>query len=267
MECLTQFFLDAQAHGRGIAVAGEVNQGGHEPPIGIRPEKEAGAAPFLQPLNGERRGEQSGHVDLEELIPRVGFHDGDQVFAAVRLGREARLGHDGVDFLPKNGHGLHGTRIRGVGEQANESLLSGHISISIEALDPDVIEIGRAVNAGSGICLGDHQGTPLTRHASTGLCQVLDRVSDLRGPQKAEATAVTDGQNILPVEGLQVVFPVAQKGKVTAIEPAQKFLGLREVFNFLGTRHRRECVGDQHGLHPHLLPVVDRGPNVAQNLG
>ena len=242
-----------------------MDHGGHKAPIDIRAEEETGPTSFLQSLDGDCRGDQCGHIHLEELVPGIGFEDPHQVLAAVRPWWKAHLGHDRIDLLAQNGHRTHRAGVGAGGEETDEALFSGDVTRGIEALDPDVVEVGRTVHAGSGVRLRDHQSAAFAGQLSADLGQVLERMSVLRRPQQAKSAPLADRQDVLLPRPFQVVLPVAQEGEVVTLEPAQQFLGLGEIPDFLGMGHCAEPVGDERGLCAHRLPVLHRGTHVAKD--
>ena len=103
VEGLPQFLLDAQADVRGVAVAGQVDDGGHEPAVDVGAEEQPGPAAFLQPLDAGGDGGEVRDFDLEELVARVGLEDAQQVLARVRVRREAGVAEDSGDLFPDHG--------------------------------------------------------------------------------------------------------------------------------------------------------------------
>ena len=91
VEGLPQFLLDAQPDVGGVPVAGQVDEGGHEPAVDVRAEEQPGPAALLQPLDAGGDGGEVRDFDLEELIARIGLQDAEQVLAGVGVRREAGI--------------------------------------------------------------------------------------------------------------------------------------------------------------------------------
>ena len=63
----------------------------------------------------------------------------------------------------------------------------------------------------------------------------------------------------------QVIFPVAQEGEVSVIEPPEEVLGLAKFLDLGGIGHVVQVLGDLEGLVAHLGPVFDGRPHIAEH--
>ena len=73
---------------------------------------------------------------------------------------ESRPGPAPLDLAGHDRDLPGGSRCTRPGVEAEEATLAGHLPVGAEPLDPDVVEVGGAVDGGAGVGLGQHQQVP-----------------------------------------------------------------------------------------------------------
>ncbi len=277
-----------QPHAGGVAVAGQVDEGGVVAPVLVLAQEQPQPAALLEVEDGGRDGAQLVGRGLEQLVARVGLQDLEQVAAVVAVRGEARVREDLGDLAAHDGDPAYGLGVRGRGEQAQEAALARDIALGVELLHPDVVEVGGAVHGGAAVGLGQHEQLVLTglgpgvggqpaegrrrRAGEVGVGAGVVALALVRGvgAQDAEAGAGHGGEHVLLVAvGLgrhQLVLAVAEEGEVVGGEPAQQLLGLGHVLlvDVVG-RLGGQPVGEALRGLPHLLPVLDGLADVGQD--
>ena len=79
-------------------------------------------------------------------------------------GRSARCDHP-LDLAPEQRDLARVAVVGGRGEQAEEAVLADHLALGVEALDPDEVQVDRAVHGRARVRLGDHQRRRIARPA------------------------------------------------------------------------------------------------------
>src|SRR5690606_14219413 len=97
------------------------------------------------------------NLDLEELVPRIGFQDVDERLAGMVRRSEAGSGDHRLRLGPEIGDLQHRSRIGRGGEQADDPELAMQGAVRVVGLDPDIVEIDAAMDQRSGIRLGDDE--------------------------------------------------------------------------------------------------------------
>jgi hypothetical protein len=83
--------------------------------------------------------------------------------------------------------------------------------------------------------------------------------------QDAQAGAGHAAEGVLAVGVDEVVLAIAEEGEVVVDDPFEERLRLAELLGLDGRRVEVEVGDDLGGAQPHRLPVVDRGPDVAED--
>ena len=120
---LLKDLLDTQAHGRGVAIAREVDEARHEAAIGVAADEEP-SLPALRHLvdrQGHRR--KVGRLDLEEFLARIGFEELHDLLARVRARIDVELRHHLVDSCAQDGDLPHGLCVHRRGVDPEEATL------------------------------------------------------------------------------------------------------------------------------------------------
>src|SRR5207237_722801 len=97
------------------------------------------------------------------LVPRVRLQDFPEGLLVVAVGREVGLVEDGLDLASEDGDLAWFLPARRGGVEAEEAALSYGFSLVVEALDADVVEVGRAVDGGAGVGLRQREEVGLER--------------------------------------------------------------------------------------------------------
>ncbi len=74
-----------------------------------------------------------------------------QGLAPMRLRVQARSCKNAAHFAPEHGNGGRALAIGGRSEETQETVLADHPPPVVENLDPDVVQIARPVDCGTGI--------------------------------------------------------------------------------------------------------------------
>jgi hypothetical protein len=90
--------------------------------------------------------EQLADRGLQELVPRMGLQDFDERLVVVAVGREVGLLEDRLDLAAEHRDLARVLAVRRGGVEAQEAALADHVAVVVEALDADVVEVGRAMD-------------------------------------------------------------------------------------------------------------------------
>ncbi len=247
-----------------VAVTRQIDQARPEPAIGVAAEEQLELA-TLAGLH-HRRGDRGELLDgrLEDLVARIGLQDVHHRLACVahrviarQLEHATRLVTGKRDVIDRLGVGRRG-------EQAEEPTLADHLALLVELLDPDVVQVHRAVHGRLGVRLGEHEQGLLPRLDRRRLGQ--GRRTDGVGPQDAEPGARQRDQHLLVTLPLEAVLAVAEEREVVVGEPHQEGLTLGELLGRQRWRVLLEVLEDLVDPVVHLRPVLDRLPDVAEDL-
>ena len=207
-----------------------------------------------------------GH--LEQLVARIGLEDVGQRLGRVPGTRQVGALHHPLDLVPEQRNVARVAVVGGRGEQAEEAVLADHLALGVEALDPDEIQIHRAVHRRAGVRLGDHQRRRIARAAPDFRRQGSEAARGgarrALAAEQAERRALDPAQLIAVAVADQVVAAVAEEGEVVVGDPRQERLRLLQV---VGVDHLGavlqvgECGVD---LAEHRLPVLDCRAHVAE---
>ncbi len=161
-ELLLQDVDDPQPDAGGVAVAGQVDEGGVVAPVLVLAQVEAEPPALLEVENtGDDRLELADGR-LEELVARVGLQDLEQVAAIVAVGREPGAPQDVVDLAADDRDPADGLGVRGGGEEPEEASLTDDIALGVELLHTDVVQVRGPVDGGAAVGLGEDQQLVLT---------------------------------------------------------------------------------------------------------
>ena len=259
--------LHLQAHGGGVAVAGDVDEAGHEPAVLVLAQEQPGLAPLLQVQHLGRDVVQLVAVGLEQLVARVGLEHLEQVLAGVAVGGEAGPLQDPGDLLLDDRHPQHRLGVGRGGEQAEEAPLPRDLAGLVEGLDADVVEVGRAVDRGAGVGLGDDQQLVVARLGPRLGGQPAERArARLVVAQQPEPGARHRAQHVVAVLAQQGVLAVAEEGEVVGGQPLQQAVGVGDLLGAdAGRRLGGELGGDPVALGLHLGPVLDGVADVGEH--
>jgi hypothetical protein len=214
--------------------------------------------------------------DLEEFVARIVLEDVLQPLVAVRAFQLARAGQGVGHLAADQRHFRRGLVIGLGGEQADEAGLARGAAVGAEALDPDVVHVGPAVDARADVGLGDRDRLGQVQLALHLLGQ--DRRfggaaqhSALRVRQHAQADAgLGQGRLGLVAAVLAariVVVTGAEEDEMVRRQPAQEFEVLGQDFG-VDAGGRGLEVGDRTGDQlVHGGVVGHRCAHIGQGLG
>ncbi len=148
-------------------------------------------------------------------------------------------------------------------------MLADHLALGVVALDPDIVEIDRAMHAGAGIGLGDHQRHGLAREAPDGRRQAREAGRVGAGAGQSLAAQQAQGRIRHPAQLVallvldQLVAAIAEEGEVVVGDPFEEGARLGQL-----VRIDLACpieIGERV-LDPaeHRLPVLHRGPDIRE---
>ncbi len=251
--------------GRVVAVAGQVDEDGDVAAVGVAADEH----PDLAPLAGVHGG--LGHrgelVDggVEQLVARVGLERVHQRLAGVAAGVEAAVLEDRRRLLPQQRDPGQRLGVGGAGEQAEEATLPDDLAV-LELLDPDVVEVRRPVHGGARVRLRQHEQGLLAGLGLHHRGQLAERRRHvLVGPEDAEAGAGQRTQQLVLAVPLEPVLAVPEEREVVVGQPLEQLATLADLVGIQRRRFLLELVDDGEHLGVHLLPVLDRLPDVAQH--
>ena len=258
---LAQDPLDAVAVLGVEAVARHEHQAREEAVEGVAADEQA------QPL--ARAQVQDPHADpvevvdrdLEQLVAREALEDLDQGLLVVALGGERRALAHGLDLAPQDRYLARARLVGGVRVEPEEAPLAGHVAVGVEALDADVVEIGRAVDRRARVRLGQVDQVGLERPRADRRRQPLEAVRARLAAllaQDAERGLGPRHERELARLAAQLVLAVAQEDEVVVLEPGQEGARLGDLVAVERRRVGAQLSDDVERLRPDRLPVGDR---------
>ncbi len=162
---LPQDLLEAAPDLGVVALARHVDEARHEPGERVAPEEQADLLPLLQVQDLLRDLEQLLFRHLEQLVARIRLENVGQRLARVPGRRQVGALHHALDLVPEQRDVARIAVVRGRGEQAEEAVLADHLALGVEPLDPDEVQVHRAVHGRARVRLGDHQRRRIARPA------------------------------------------------------------------------------------------------------
>ena len=164
--------LDTQAHGRGVAIAWQIDEARHEAAVGVAADEEPGLPALRHLVDRQGHRGKVGGLDLEELLARIGLEELHDLLARVRARIDVELRHHLVDSRAQDGDLPHGLRVHRRGVDPEESSLPDHAPRLVEALDSDVVEIRGAVHGRTTVGRREHEDARLARASRHELAEV-----------------------------------------------------------------------------------------------
>ena len=141
---------------RGVeALARREHQAGGEAADGVAAGEQRHAPPLLQLQDAQHVVVERVLVDLEQLVARIGFEDGEQRLAVVAVHVEARAPQDGVDAAAQQRHVVHRGVIGGRREQADQAALAGDAAVGVVGLDDHAVHRPAAMDQRGAVGLDD----------------------------------------------------------------------------------------------------------------
>ena len=156
-ERLLQYRLHAQPQVSGVTIARHEDQTRHEALEIVLADEQRHPLAILQVQDSEARVEQTVLRYLEEFVPREGLQDIHEGLAVVAPARESGALDDVFQLAPQE-RNVAGTADIGDGrEQADEHVLADYVSLGVEALDADGVQVHGAVHRRAQIRLRHHE--------------------------------------------------------------------------------------------------------------
>ena len=137
---------DVLAHLGRVAVAGDEDEARHEPAVRLAMHEQAHPAPLLQPQDAHRGREEMVDVDLEEVVARIRLEDLHEILLVVARRQEPGPLDDGRDLPAQHRHVERAAGVRARRVQPDEPVLADDLAVRVVPLDPDVVEVRRAVH-------------------------------------------------------------------------------------------------------------------------
>ena len=175
----------------------------------------------------------------------------------MATGDQPRARDDVGDLAPQQRNVRRLGAVRGRREQAQKPIFSADLSLGVEALDRDVVEIAWPVDRRARGRLGHHQqlGPPgIGFHLRRQRRETRRDFLALAFAQDTQARPGDDLQRVFAVLDHQFVAAIAKKREVIVGQPGEKCLALRELIR---RQRRRPLVGIGED---HLQPIAHRFP-------
>ncbi len=138
-----------------------IDDGRDKPFEPIPAQQDTDPGTFLKRQDFPRIDQKILNGYLKQLIPGVAFQDMGEGFFVVTVFGKPRHFQRLADLAPEIGDITGNTVIGGRGEQAGKAAFADHLSLLIEFLHTDIIQMHRPVHRRTHICLGDdNQFTP-----------------------------------------------------------------------------------------------------------
>jgi hypothetical protein len=217
----------------------------------------------------DRRLVKSIDVRLQQFVAREGLEDVSQGFGGVPAGRKGGAPHHRFDLATQERDLARAASVSGRGVEAEEPMLAEHLPIPSVTFDTDEIEPGRAVHGGTRIRFGERERIAWSHGRLTQRCrQGGEARRALRLPVTAEDTERTAGfaKELRSVRFFEEeVTRSAQEHEIVGREPTDEGTDLVEVVCRYGFGWRPALLRRSFEQRAHRLPIVDRGPNVAEH--
>ena len=227
-----QEIADAQAHRSVVAVLRDEDEDRDEAVELVDAGQRADARPLGELEDVERELLQRRHVDLEELVARIGVEHVHQGAAGIARRVEADILGDARDLEAQIGDGAGRAGIGVRSQQADDAQFAVEPAVRREQLDADIVEMDAPVHAALDVGLGDDQrlrlgqeGAQLRRDRDqlAALAQDLDRGI----AQDAEAGALDRvGRDVAAREAIGAD---AEQGEVVAGDPFEELQRLVDL--------------------------------------
>ncbi len=266
-EILLQDLLGLDPQRGVVALLGDINHAGEEAAIDIAAHEQAQHVPLLHLQHTQTGSQQLLFAGLDQLVTGIGFQHVQQRLVGVGSLLMAGGGHDALETVAdERDLGRTGV-VDGGGIQTDEAIFPHYLAMLIEALDADVIHIGRAMNTGFAVGFGEDQQilteggvTGAGRHIAKTLPLILDGVL-----HQTEAGVRLRQDLVIPLHRLDVVAAIAHQGEVMGRHPFEK----RDAGVDLLLTHRMVALGqlvdDFIELGQHRLPVAHCQRNFASH--
>src|SRR5215510_4560883 len=105
--------------------------------------------------NPRHDAQQIGFSDLEQFVARIGLEDVEQRFTRVPSQWDAGAFDNFLNLTSQEGDFRRFRAVSGRSEQAQEAVLAANLAPLVKALDPDVIEVARAVDGRTRVGFGN----------------------------------------------------------------------------------------------------------------
>ncbi len=175
-------------------------------------------------------GEQLVDGRLEELVSGVGLEDVHQRLAAVARRRVAGPLDKGAGLVGQHGDAGQALGVGRRAEQAEEPAFPDDLPVVAEGLEPDVVEVRRAVHRAARVRLGDDHQLLLAGFCAHCRWQLPERRRhDLVRAKYSEPGARHGSQHVLTIHLLELVLAVAEKREVVSGEPREQRLSLVDL--------------------------------------
>ncbi len=254
-----------------VAVTRHIDEARHEPLEVIATQEQGNPLAFLQVEDAEAGIQQMVLGYLEQFVAGEVLEDVGERLAVMAVGRQVGTLQHPADLPPQQGNFAGVVVVGRRGEQADEQVLAGHLALGAETTHGDGVHVDRPVDRGEHVGLGDHQRIGPGQefpHLGTQVLEIgeLAERIEVGVAEQAEAGALVEGDLGLAAAALEIESPVAEKGEVVVVNPAQKGVDLVAVLGRNRPRCRLEIGGDLEHLGPQVLPVGDGDPDIGQNL-
>ncbi|MNG72860.1 hypothetical protein D3C79_312940 [compost metagenome] len=257
---LLQNLLGLDPQRRVVALLGDIDHAGEETAVDIAAHEQAQHVALLHLQHPKTCGQQLLFPGLDQLVAGIGLQHVEQRLVGVGALLVTGGGHDALEAVADEGDLGGAGVVDGGGVETDEAIFPHHLAVFVEALDADVIHIGRTVYPGLGVGLGEDQQvraqgrvTGAGGHAAQALAFVLDGVL-----HQAQAGFRLGQDLVIPLHRFHVITAIAHQGEVVGSHPFEEgdagvHLGLADRVLALGQLLDDLVQATQHGL-----PIPDR---------
>ncbi len=145
-EILLQDLLGLDPQRRVVALLGDIDHAGEEAAVDVAAHEQAQHVALLHLQHPETGGQQLLFASLDQLITRVGFQYVQQRLVGMGTLLVTGGGHDALEAVADEGDLGRAGVVDGGGIQTDEAIFAYHLAMFVEALDADVVHIGRAMH-------------------------------------------------------------------------------------------------------------------------
>ncbi len=264
IEGIDQHFLDFEADFGIEAVARYVYQAADITMVAVGTQEQAHARTLLQIDDADGGGRQHIGRDFQQFVARIAFQHEAQRLGLVAVVDVVATVDDFFDLATQDRNVFRRGLIGTGGIQTEETAFTDHFALVIEALDADKVDVGRAMNDGTGLRFVENDQLRQVGQFTQFLRQLFETGRVLLVAlvlQDAQTRVLDDAQAVLAIAFDQIVIAIAHEQEVIVGHPAQEIDGFRGFGSALAIQ-RTQLADNVFQYRTHGRFVVDHQTNI-----